>query len=103
MANLTIHISHQASNSWCCLCEAGLLTGAGPHLVLAETDEPVCRECGKKEAPHLVALVDLAQVAQRVGRMCKHVLVPPMEVLLSLARAAEDFIHATPRLLKKAG
>ena len=64
-------------------------------------EEAVCRDCGKKHAPHVVALVDLAHVADRVGKVCRHALVPPMEALLALARAAEDFNHHTPRLLRK--
>jgi hypothetical protein len=51
----------------------------------------VCSECGKKHAPTLAALVDLAGVAERVGRIGRHTLVPPLGALLELARAAENY------------
>jgi len=51
----------------------------------------VCRSCGKKHAPSLAALLDLERVAQRVGRIRRHTLVPPFEALLDLARAAEVY------------
>ncbi len=56
----------------------------------------MCRECGKKEAPHLEALLLLAQVAERVGRIKRHTLVPPLEALLELAGAAEEYACRTP-------
>src|SRR5262249_20178578 len=78
-------------NSWCGMCGDSVLGGPGPQLVCEGSEEPVCRACGQEHAPDLVALADLAHVAQRVGRVCRHVLVPPMEALLGLARAAEDY------------
>jgi hypothetical protein len=46
--------------------------------------------------------LDLAQVAERVGRIGRHTLVPPLGALLDLARAAEDYTHSTPERRKKA-
>ena len=54
-------------------------------------DVAVCDDCGRKHAPSLSALVDLAKVAERVGRIGRHTLVPPMTALLDLARAAENY------------
>ena len=54
-------------------------------------EDGVCRSCGKRYAPHLLALLDLAQAAERVGRTSRYLLVPPMESLLELARAAENY------------
>jgi hypothetical protein len=98
MKNLTIKFVPEA-DPWCAECGKPLHAGDGPQMYADE--EAVCRECGKKHAPHVVALVDLAHVADRVGKVCRHALVPPMEALLALARAAEDFNHHTPRLLRK--
>jgi hypothetical protein len=61
----------------------------------------VCRNCGKKHAPTLVALLDLASTASRVGRIGHHTLVPPMTALLDLARAAEDYTRATPQCCRQ--
>jgi len=101
MKEFTIKFAPDAGEPWCVECGERVFAERGPQLFVDE--EPVCRDCGKKHAPHAVALVDLAHVAERVGKVCRHVLVPPMEALLALARAAEDFNHHTPRLLKKAG
>jgi hypothetical protein len=62
----------------------------------------VCRPCGKKHAPSLVALLDLAHVAERVGRIGRHTLVPPMGALLDLARAAESYTDAAPAAARQA-
>ena len=53
-------------------------------------------KCGRKHAPSLVALLDLAHVAERVGRIGRHTLVPPLDALLALARAAEEYTHTGP-------
>jgi hypothetical protein len=101
MTNFTIKILPEADNPWCVQCGERMVAGPGAHLF--QQDDPICRDCGKKHAPHLVALIDLAHVAGRVGKVCRHTLVPPMEALLALARAADDFTQSAPRLLKKAG
>ena len=46
----------------------------------------------------LVALLDLAHVADKVGRIGRHLLTPSMESLLDLARAAENYSHASPKV-----
>jgi hypothetical protein len=71
-------------------------------LFLGDTDEGVCKECGKRMAPELTALLDLAAVAERVGRIGRHTLVPPMAALLDLARAAEQFAEAKPHSYRQA-
>jgi hypothetical protein len=45
----------------------------------------------------MIALLDLAQTAERVGKSCRHLLTPPMESLLDLARAAENYSHTAPK------
>jgi hypothetical protein len=64
-------------------------------LFLAESANLVCHECGKGHAPQLIALLDLARSAKRLGKVCRHTLVPPMESLLALARAAEEYAHSS--------
>jgi hypothetical protein len=78
------------------------LLAPGPQLVQAETLEPVCRACGKKHAPALVALIDLACAAERVGRIKRHTVFPPLASLLDLSRAAEDYLHVAPQQARRA-
>jgi hypothetical protein len=44
----------------------------------------------------MAALVELAHAAVRVGRCSRHMLTPPLESLLDLARAAENYSDSTP-------
>ena len=48
------------------------------------------------------ALLDLACVAERVGRIGRHTLVPSMAVLLELARAAETYAENRPSAVRQA-
>jgi hypothetical protein len=97
MAPLKIKLGHRDANDPCGICGKRLSATAGPHLCVGECpEEAVCRECGKLHAPPLVALLDLARVAERVGRVNRHTLVPPLHTLLDMARAAEDYVVAAP-------
>ena len=91
MQQLTIRFAEHSHNVRCVFCGSRFQAAAGPCLALGDGEEPVCRGCARKHAPQLVALVDLAQTAQRVGKVCRYILVPPMESLLDLARAAEEY------------
>jgi len=94
MTNLVIQLRANGSSDGCAFC--GKQTGAGgAQLFLAATQEPVCRDCGKKHAPALAALLDLARAAERVGRMGPHTVSPPLAALLDLARAAENYTCST--------
>jgi hypothetical protein len=97
MAHLTIRLGHCACPDTCVLCGKKVSATAGPHLCLDESADVVCRDCGRREAPSLVALLDLAKVAERVGRIGRHTLVPPLGALLDLARAAEDYLDTSPQ------
>jgi hypothetical protein len=59
-----------------------------------EDFSPVCHDCARQHAPALAALLELARVAERVGHIGRHTLVPPLGTLLDLARAAENYTHA---------
>ena len=96
MARLTIKLNPDAGSEPCGLCGGTIPEAPGPRLCLADQPAVVCRRCGRQHAPSLAALLDLAQVAERVGRMHRHILVPPLGALLDLARAAEDYTHTTP-------
>jgi hypothetical protein len=91
MEALTIRYAGQADSDACVLCGKSILAAAGPQLFHETTGRIVCRSCGTRQAPHLAALLDLAKVSERAGRVCRHTLIPPMNTLLELARAAEDY------------
>jgi hypothetical protein len=102
MVELSI-VAHRPDHAeTCALCANVLPPAGGPCLALAESLEPVCRDCGRRHAPALAALLELAHVARRVGRIGRHTIVPPLVALLDLARAAEQFTEAAPRGCRRA-
>jgi hypothetical protein len=97
MTQLVLQLHPQTTSDDRCACCGGPARAAGgPQLSLADRPEVVCRECGKKHAPSLVALLDLARAAERVGRICRHTVCPPMNALLDLAHAAEYYTATAP-------
>jgi hypothetical protein len=103
MNRFAIKFLDEPRNARCPLCDQPGLQKKGPHLFLGEGDDPICRPCAKRLAPTLLALVDLAQVADKAGRQCRHLLTPPMETMLELSRAAENYTYASPRARACAG
>ncbi|MBV9122314.1 MAG: hypothetical protein JO112_03000 [Planctomycetes bacterium] len=98
MAHLIIQLHPEASNDGCTLCGKAVFLAEGPQLYLAGGRGVVCRDCGKKHAPALLSLLDLARTAERVGRIGRHTVSPPLAALLDLARAAENYLDKkTPR------
>jgi hypothetical protein len=75
----------------------------GSQLVVAETAAPVCPECGRRHAPELTALLDLADTARRIGRIGRHSVFPPLGALLDLASAAEKYTAAQARVSNPPG
>jgi len=98
MERFTIRFQANNCNVCCPLCTEHCSIRRGPHVALAENGEPICRACCKRQAPGMLALLDLAIVAENVGRTSRHLLTPPMEALLALARAAEVYssCHGRP-------
>lgn len=103
MQRIILKIADEPGNDACTVCGESTLWTKGPRLVTAEDDSTICRVCGKRHAAPLVALMDLANVADKVGRQSRHLLTPPMESLLDLARAAENYSTSTPRCRAIAG
>ena len=101
MIDCALVIAVSDLNAVCPSCGDATLWGRGPRIVTTATAEPICRECGRRHVPHLIALLDLAQTADKVGRHSRHLLTPPMKSLLELARAAETFAVSSlpPRAL----
>ncbi|MFL5244724.1 MAG: hypothetical protein ACJ8FY_21690 [Gemmataceae bacterium] len=90
MKHLTIQQPTSFDIAACSLCGQER-SAVGDGLCLTDGLRVVCHECGRKHEPALAALLDLARVAQRVGRMNRHTLVPSLGALLDLARAAENY------------
>jgi hypothetical protein len=96
MPQLLLHYSPLPAEIACGLCGAPTLFEAGTQLVLAESQQPVCEACGKQHAPPLAALLQLANEAERVGRIGRHTVFPPYTALLDLARAADNYAASQP-------
>lgn len=96
MTQLTIEHNATPGTCDCGLCGRPTESAAGPRLVLADSGDAVCLNCGCEHAPTLAALLRLARVAERVGRIGRHTLVPPLTALLDLAGVAEDYLRAVP-------
>jgi hypothetical protein len=94
MPQLAITLHCPKTGGACGLCGGPACSTPGPRLSVAESMNLVCPDCARKHAPSLVALLDLARVAERVGRIGQHTLVPPLGALLDLARAAENYTQA---------
>lgn len=102
MDRFALKFLNEPRNCRCPLCDQPGLQKKGPHLFLDDMEEPLCRGCGKRLAPTLLALADLGHVADRVGRQTRHLLTPPMETMLELSRAAENYNCAAPRAQARA-
>jgi hypothetical protein len=86
----------ERQNEACGLCGQVVTVAVGMQLILAGSSAPVCSDCGRKHAPSLAALVNLAEAASRIGRINRHSVFPPLTALLDLANAAEKYVQATP-------
>lgn len=97
MQHCTIRVSDASQPQCCPSCGQHHHVGLrGPRLYLEAHADPLCRGCGKKLAPAMAALLELAHTAERVGRRSRHLLTPPMESLLDLALAAENYSDSAP-------
>jgi hypothetical protein len=97
MESYTIRVVEETHNTCCPKCGKPCVGRSGLGLFAEDHDVPVCRSCGKKWAPTMIALLDLAHTAERVGKSCRHLLTPPMESLLDLAHAAENYSCTAPK------
>jgi hypothetical protein len=94
MTPLAIQLTDRPGTDLCGVCGERAAARPGPRLCLADTWQSVCRRCAQAHAPSLLALLDLGRVAERVGHIGRHTLVPPLNALLDLNRAAEHYLHA---------
>jgi hypothetical protein len=102
MTQLMLHWKPAATNDACGACGQPAAAPAGTQLVLADTQQAVCMDCGRRHAPSLVALMQLANEAERVGRIGRHTVFPPYTALLDLARAADNYSAAVPPAKREA-
>jgi hypothetical protein len=103
MPHLVIEPRAEGMVSPCALCGEIVAQSPGPRLAVARDGRTVCPDCGKRQAPALAALLQLADAAAHVGRIHRHTVFPPMRALLHLARAAEDYTHLSAVPVRKAG
>ena len=94
MEGLSLHLCDDGAEFACSICCRCVPHRPGPRLFVGPGEKAVCRECARKLEPRLVNLLDLADMAEKIGRTNRPLLTPPMEVLLELARAAENYNHA---------
>ena len=94
MVQFVITLDRRSLHDACCLCHGFLSSTDGPGICVAERLAPVCQACGKRYAPVLAALLELARVADRVGRIAGHTFMPPLKTLLDLERAAENYAES---------
>jgi hypothetical protein len=91
MQSISVRYVGQPEAGPCPSCGGAHAAHPGPRLFQPDEPIPLCPACCKKHAPRLVALLELAHTAEKVGRKSRHLLTPPMEGLLDLARAAENY------------
>jgi hypothetical protein len=91
MTQLIVQCKPTDSSGPCGLCSEPTTAPAGSQILVAGTLQPVCPVCSKRHAPSLAALVQLANEAERVGRIGRHTVFPPYTALLDLARAADNY------------
>lgn len=92
MVKLVVQWAESARDEVCALCAAASVGEPGLRLCLADGLAAVCSACGRRHAPALGALLELAQVAEQVGRVSAHSrLWVPLEMQLELTRASEMF------------
>jgi len=95
MKTFVIQVRTVRCDDKCTLCQKEIGSSRGPQLYLAEQASPVCRNCGKRQAPSLTALLDLARTAERIGHVGWHSSSVPLTALFDLAGAAEAYSEAT--------
>jgi hypothetical protein len=61
--NLAIKLNSNITPEPCPLCGQATNPNIGAELTLADCDLVVCRDCGRKHAPALAALLELAWLA----------------------------------------
>ena len=103
MIQLALLCRPDATTEDCALCGRPVDLPAGNGLCTAEEQHPVCGDCGRTHAPSLAALVNLADAAERISRIGRHSVFPPLSALLDLARAAEKYTHTVTAPRRRAG
>ncbi len=85
----------RAQEGLCALCGRPVSRPDGPQLCLAGSLAAVCRPCGLTQDPVLCGLLDLARVAELLGRVSLHnPFHVPMEMLLDITRASENYYYS---------
>lgn len=103
MSHLALHTREDATTEICGLCGQVIELPAGHQLRTIDNLDPVCADCAGKHAPSLAALVNLARTAERISRIGRNSVFPPLTALLDLASAAEMYTCTVAPPQRKAG
>ncbi|GIW82743.1 MAG: hypothetical protein KatS3mg105_4550 [Gemmatales bacterium] len=93
MSELAIGLAEGAEEGPCSLCGQQVSFPAGLR-VMTSNKGSVCRNCAKQHVPTLVALMDLASTAERIGKIVQHNHWLPLKSHLEMAQAAERYASA---------
>jgi hypothetical protein len=98
MITLVMSQGQEVGERSCGICSNQVEPEERARLSLVKDNSPVCRKCAQQHAPFLVALLELARVADRIGRIQRHSTVGvPIRSLLQLALASEKcFLLSNP-------
>jgi hypothetical protein len=91
MCTIVLRYHSEKVSGHCAVCSQPVLVGCGLQLVQADAGHPICSACVRETEPALGALAQLAAVAGRVGVIGQYTVSPPLNALLELARAAENY------------
>lgn len=103
MCTIVLRYHSETVTGPCGNCGQPILVGGGLQMVEAGEGRPVCTACARDSEPALGALAQLASVAGRVGAIGQYTVSPPLNALLELARAAENYAVRLDRPRRKAG
>jgi hypothetical protein len=67
--SLAIKLNNYSTSEHCVLCNTETEVHSSPELFLIDGYKVVCRSCGRRYAPVLVSLLDLAQSAKSYSNM----------------------------------
>lgn len=75
---IAIKLNSLDSNCLCSICNQEEFANVGPHLFMADSWRPVCRDCGDQHAPELSSLLDLAVAARAFSLSSTEVEAPAL-------------------------
>ena len=103
MLQRALQCRNEATMETCAACGHHIQMACGYQLRTIDNLDPVCPDCAGKHAPSLAALLNLGRAAERISRIGRHSVFPPLSALLDLASAAEKYTGAVSPARRNAG